>query len=47
MVVEALIPIGLLSLVVSHTPRELFIEIVEENRSGDDTAASSLLSRER
>ena len=45
-VVEALIPIGLLSLVVSRTLRELFIEIVEENHS-DDASASSLLPRER
>ena len=46
-VVEALILIGLLSLVVSRTLRELFIEIVEENRSDDDVEASSLLPRER
>ena len=45
--VEVLILIGLLSLVVSRTLRELFIEIVEENRSDDDAAASSLLPRER
>ena len=45
-VVEALILIGLLSLVVSCTLRELFIEIVEENRN-DDVEASSLLPRER
>jgi hypothetical protein len=46
-VVEALILIGLLSLVVSRTLRELFIEIIEENRSDDDTSVSSLLPRER
>ena len=45
-VVEALILIGLLSLVVSRTLRELFIEIVEENHN-DDASASSLLPRER
>ena len=36
----------LLSLVVSRTLRELFIEIIEENRS-DDAEASSLLPREQ
>jgi IS4 transposase len=46
-VVEALILIGLLSLVVSRTLRELFIEIIEENRNNDGAAASSLLPRER
>jgi IS4 transposase len=46
-VVEALILIGLLSLVVSRTLRELFIEIIEENHSDDDVEASSLLPRER
>ena len=46
-VVEALILIGLLSLVVSRTLRELFIEIIGENRSDDDASASSLLPRER
>ena len=46
-VVEALILIGLLSLVVSRTLRELFIEIIEENRSDGDVEASSLLPRER
>ena len=45
--VEALILIGLLSLVVSRTLRELFIEIIEENGSDDDAAASSLLPQER
>ena len=48
-VVEALILIGLLSLVISRTLRELFIEIIEhqqEDRS-DDVDASSLLPRER
>ena len=49
-VVEALILIGLLSLVISRTLRELFIEIIEhqqEDRSDDDGDASSLLPRER
>jgi IS4 transposase len=49
-VVEALILIGLLSLVVSRTLRELFIEIIEEQQrddSDDDVEASSLLPRER
>ena len=46
-VVEALVLIGLLSLVVSRTLRELFIKIVEENHSNDDAEASSLLPRER
>ena len=46
-VVEALILIGLLSLVASRMLRELFIEIVEKNHSDDDAAASSLLPRER
>ena len=46
-VVEALILIGLLSLVASRTLRELFIEIDEKNHSDDDAAASSLLPRER
>ena len=46
-VVEALILIGLLSLVVSRTLHELFIEIVEEDRSDDDASASSLLPQGR
>jgi hypothetical protein len=48
-VVEALILIGLLSLVVSRTLRELFIEIIEEqqNDDSDDVEPSSLLPRER
>ncbi|WP_237561214.1 IS4 family transposase [Halococcus sediminicola] len=48
-VVEALILIGLLSLVVSRTLRELFIEIIEEQQDddSDDVEASSLLPRER
>jgi IS4 transposase len=48
-VVEALILIGLLSLVVSRTLRELFIEIIEEQQEeeGDDVEPSSLLPRER
>ena len=49
-VVEALILIGLLSLVVSRTLRELFIEIIEQQRSDssdDDVDASSLLPKER
>lgn len=46
-VVEALILISLVSLVVSRTLRELFIEIVEENCSDDDVEPSSLLPRER
>ncbi|MFC6764815.1 IS4 family transposase [Natrinema soli] len=49
-VVEAMILIGLLSLVISRTLRELFIEIIEhqqEDRSDDDVDASSLLPRER
>jgi IS4 transposase len=49
-VVEALILVGLLSLVISRTLRELFIEIIEEqqeDRSDDDVDASSLLPRER
>jgi IS4 transposase len=48
-VVEALILIGLLSLVVSRTLRELFIEIIEEqqNEESDDVEPSSLLPRER
>jgi IS4 transposase len=49
-VVEALILIGLLSLVVSRTLRELFIEIIEhqhEDSSDDDVNASSLLPKER
>lgn len=49
-VVEALILIALLSLVISRTLRELFIEIIEhqqEDRSDDDVDASSLLPRER
>jgi hypothetical protein len=46
--VEALILIGLLSLVVSRTLRELFIEIIEAQQDGsDDVEASSLLPRER
>lgn len=44
---EALILIGLLSLVVSRTLRELFLEIIDENGSDDDSDPSSLLSRER
>ena len=46
-VVEALILIGLLSLVVSRTLRELFLELIEETRSDDASASSSLLPRER
>jgi IS4 transposase len=46
-VVEALILISLLSLVVSRTLRELFIEIIEDNCSDDDVDPSSLLPRER
>jgi IS4 transposase len=46
-VVEALILIGLLSLVVSRTLRELFLEIIDENCSDDDVEPSSLLPRER
>jgi len=49
-VVEALILIGLLSLVVSRTLRELFIEILEHqygDSSDDDVDASSLLPKER
>src|SRR5699024_6842154 len=47
-VVEALILIALLSLVVSRTLRELFIEILEEQQDEEDDAeASSLLPRER
>lgn len=48
-VVEALILIGLLSLVVSRTLRELFIEIIEaqQDEESDDVEASSLLPRER
>jgi len=48
-VVEALILIGLLSLVISRTLRELFIEIIEHQceDSSDDTDASSLLPKER
>ena len=47
-VVEALILISLLSLVVSRTLRELFIEILEDNCSDeDDIEPSSLLPRER
>jgi hypothetical protein len=49
-VVEELILIGLLSLVVSRTLRELFIEILERNQedsSNDDGDASSLLPKER
>jgi hypothetical protein len=47
--VEALILIGLLSLVVSRTLRELFIEIIEQQRSNssDDVDASSLLPEGR
>jgi IS4 transposase len=46
-VVEALILISLLSLVLSRTLRELFIEIIEQNCSDDDVEPSSLLPRER
>ena len=46
-VVEALILITLLSLVVSRSLRELFIEILEDNCSDDDVEPSSLLPRER
>jgi len=47
-VVEALILIGLLSLVVSRTLRKLFIEIIEAQQDEEDDAdASSLLPRER
>jgi hypothetical protein len=48
-VVEALILIGLLSLVISRTLRELFIEIIEHQQddSDDDVDASSLLPKER
>jgi IS4 transposase len=48
-VVEALILIGLLSLVVSRTLRELFIEIIERQHedSSDDASTSSLLPKER
>jgi IS4 transposase len=48
-VVEALILIGLLSLVVSRTLRELFIEIIEEQQDddSDDVEPSTLLPRER
>jgi hypothetical protein len=49
-VVEALILIGLLSLVVSRTLRELFIEIIDHqygDSSDDDVDASSLLPKER
>jgi IS4 transposase len=47
-VVEALILISLISLVVSRTLRELFIEILEDNSSDDDDIEpSSLLPRER
>jgi hypothetical protein len=46
-VVEALILISLISLVVSRTLRELFIEILEDNCSDDDIEPSSLLPRER
>jgi len=47
-VVEALILITLLSLVVSRSLRELFIEILEDNCSDDDDVEpSSLLPRER
>jgi hypothetical protein len=45
-----LILIGLLSLVVSRTLRELFIDIIEQQRSDssdDDVDASSLLPKER
>lgn len=48
-VVEALILVGLLSLVISRTLRELFIEIIEEQQEdrSDDASTSSLLPRER
>ncbi|HZD43874.1 MAG TPA: IS4 family transposase [Methanomicrobiales archaeon] len=46
-VVEALILISLLSLIVSRTLRELFVEILEQNCSDDDVEPSSLLPRER
>ena len=48
-VVEALILIALLSLVVSRTLRELFIEIIEDQQDddSDDVEPSSLLPRER
>jgi len=47
-VVEAFILISLLSLVVTRTLRDLFIEIIEDNSSDDaDIEPSSLLPRER
>jgi len=50
-VVEALILIGLLSLVVSRTLRELFIDIVDHHADDtdatDDSEGASLLPRER
>jgi len=50
-VVEALILIGLLSLVVSRTLRELFIDIVDHHADAtdatDDSEGASLLPRER
>jgi IS4 transposase len=46
-VVEALILITLLSLVVSRSLRELFIEILDDTCSDDDVEPSSLLPRER
>lgn len=49
-VLEALILIGLLSLVISRTFRELVIEIIEEqqeDRSEDASSSSSLLPQER
>jgi len=47
-VVEAFILISLLSLIVTRTLRDLFIEIIEDNSSDDtDIEPSSLLPRER
>ena len=47
-IVEAFILISLLSLVVTRTLRDLFIEILEDNSSDDaDIKPSSLLPRER
>ena len=46
---EALILIALLSLMVSRTLRELFIEVIEDQQDDDrdDVEPSSLLPRER
>jgi len=48
-VVEALILIALLSLMMSRTLRELFIEVIENQQDddSDDVEPSSLLPRER